>query len=420
MSSLVLVGGARPVALLEDLAVRALVQGRRRGLETHQVNQAVELAATPAVGAAADFSWAVDFEQPGRCVAWARERVAAGQRFDVVFGVREFAQVAVAEVAEATGAPGNPPAVVDRVHHKDVCREMLAGAGFMQPAFQVCGDVRAAERFLESSDGPWVVKPRDGMGSLGVSLVTGRGDLPGAVAGLPGGVPFLVEEFVVGQEFSVEGLFLGGQPHVLAVTGKELYEAARFVEAGHVLPAPIPQAWRREIEHATVAALRALEVRFGVFHVELWWTARGVVLGEVHVRGGGDWIHLMLEHAIPGLELFGLVYDDALGRPVVPPLAPTRAAAVRFLAPPPGRLVGIEGWEAVAGHPAVLRADLAVRPGAEIKPVRQSDDRVGAIVVGADTPEQARQLVSELADTVRFTVEPPTGGPAPPWPARVE
>ncbi|MFE3882264.1 hypothetical protein ACFXPQ_04970 [Streptomyces lydicus] len=62
----------------------------------------------------------------------------------------------------------------------------------------------------------------------------------------------------------------------------------------------------------------------------------GVVLGEVHVRPGGDWLHRLL-HTVPGLELFGLLYDDLLGRRVPQDLSQGRAAVVRFLAP--GRAV---------------------------------------------------------------------------------
>ncbi len=57
---------------------------------------------------------------------------------------------------------------------------------------------------------------------------------------------------------------------------------------------------------------------------------------NLFVRNGGDWIHRMIQHVVPGLELFGVVYDDALGNPVDRDrLVATRGAAVRFFLPPP-------------------------------------------------------------------------------------
>jgi biotin carboxylase len=400
--TMVLVGGAGAIPIGEDVARHALGQARSRGIVRHQANQAETLEQTPAIAELADVSWPLDFLDTAACVAWAKERLAEDCRFDVVIGIRETAQVATAEIAAAIGAPGNPPDAVRTVRNKDLGRAALAAGGFRQPAFRLCAERAEAEELLSRTAGPWVVKPRDAMGSMGVRKITAPSDLDGAIAALPGPGPFLVEEFVAGQEYSVEGIFLGGQPRVLAVTAKQLLDPPTFVEIGHVLPAPIDEALRAELERNVTGALTLLGLRFGVFHVELWDTDDGVVLGEVHVRNGGDYIHRLLEHAIPDLELFGAVYDDALGRPIRSSLVPTRGAAVRFLVAPPGRLERVDGWDAVIDHPAVLHAGLTVRPGDTVGAVDDSEGRVGHVVVGADTPEAAAALARELADSVAF------------------
>lgn len=405
---LLLIGGGGEMTLSVDVAVQALEQAHARGLRTHVTNLAGTLTATPAVTAAAGGASAVDFTRPGDTAGWAAARAAAGERPAVVFGVREMAQEAVAETALALALPGNPPAAVRRIRTKDACRAALAAAGFRQPAVRLCTDEAEARAFLAGSAGPWVVKPRDGVDSAGVRKVTVAEDLPAALAQLPDReAPFLVEEFVDGAEFSVEGVLLGGSPRVLAVTAKEKLEPPYFVEIGHVLPADIPEETRRRIEDTVTAALTALELSFGLFHVELWLTADGIVLGEVHARIGGGWIHRMLPHARPGLELYGTVYDDMLGRPTRLP-ATSRAAATRYFAPPAGRVVAVEGWEAVRSHPAVLHAELHAAPGDVIAGFRCGSDRVGAVVVGAPTPAEARELARRLVDSVRFTVEPVT------------
>ncbi|MEV6825042.1 ATP-grasp domain-containing protein [Amycolatopsis sp. NPDC051102] len=401
--NLLFVGGARPLSFSLDMAAEALAQAAARGIRVHVTNTADVLEATAdVVGKAAETS-AVDVSRPGESAAWARAR---GERFDAVYALQELLQVAVAETAEAVGAPGNPPEAVHRVRTKDACREALAAAGFPQPVVRLCADRAEAERFLREYAGPWIVKPRDAMGSTGVSLVSDAAELPAALALLPDAKPFLVEQFVDGPEFSVEGVFLGGAPKILAITAKEKVPPPFFVETGHVLPAPLPDVRQREIEEQVTNALKTLGLRVGGFHVELWLTPGGVVLGEVHARFGGDWIHRMLAHAIPGLELYGLVFDDMLGRPLPDvPLEPSRGAAVRYFTPPPGRLAAVEGWDEVLAHPAVLHAELGVAAGDEVQPLHRSGDRVGLVVVGADTAEAASALAADLVDSVKFVPE---------------
>ncbi|WP_326587648.1 ATP-grasp domain-containing protein [Streptomyces sp. NBC_01294] len=396
--SLLFWGGSAPMDLGRDVGTRLLRQAAAREVTTQVTT---EFPDVPELAALAGTLHHTQVEDPAAAVAWAR-----GRQFDVVLGVREPVQVALAEVARAVGAPGNPPAAVRTVRDKDRCRQALREAGLPQPEFRLCTDLAEARAFLDGTTGPWIVKPRDASGSLGVRKVTAPGDLAPAVAALPARTAFLVEQFVEGPEYSVEGVFLRGEPRVLAVTEKKLLPPPNFVEAGHVLPADLPTGLHREFEHAVISALKALDLRFGIFHVELWSTADGPVLGEVHVRNGGDWIHLMLEYAIPGLDLFGLVIDDALGSDTdAYELTPSRAAAVRFLAPPPGRVRRVVGWDDVRRHPAVLKADLTVRPGDLVGEVRESYDRAGYLVIGAESPRRAAELADRLAAQVRFEMD---------------
>ena len=390
-------GGGDPSAV--DVAVTALAQARARGFRTH----VLDTAAAPAVTEAADCVSFVDVERPADGVGWALAAVRRGARFDAVLGTRAGVDVTVAELARALGRPGNPPGAVATARGKAACRAALRDAGLLQPAFRVCEDPAEAEEFLRVSSGPWVVKPVSGTGGAGVTKVCEPGDLPGAVAGLA--TPFLVEEFVTGREFSAEGIFVGGVPHVLTLAAREKLPPPYCVELGHVAPAELPADTRREVEHEVVAALAALELSFGFFHVELWLNPGGVVVGEVHVRLGDGWLHTLLHHVLPGVDLFGVACADAVGQqPAGRRPVPVRAAAVRFFDPPPGRLVAVEGWQQVLEHPEVLRAELTVAPGDVIRPLRDSGDRVGAVVVGGRTSAQARSLACQLAASVRFVV----------------
>ncbi|MGQ4485061.1 ATP-grasp domain-containing protein [Streptomyces sp. SAS_281] len=407
--SLLLVGGAGPAPLGIDVAVMAIEQARARGLAVHLIGHAEDLAVTRDAVDLADTAEAVDFENPEAAVAWALDRSRRGEGFDAVFTCRELALPATARIAEALELPGNSHEVIDLIRSKADCRRRLADEGFPQPASHPCTSAAQALRLLEDSPGPWVVKPRMGSGSEGVSLVSSAAGLSRALGHLPpeSGQDFLVESYVSGAEYSVEGLFRSGEPQVLAITAKEKLPPPFFVEQAHTLPAPLPPPLRRQIEETVTDALRVLGLSHGLFHTELWVTEDGIILGEVHARLGGDYIHRLLAHAIEGLEMFGEVYDDSLGRDTpAGPRGCARAGATRYFSPPPGRLRGVHGWQEATRHPAVLAAELAVAPGERVTAADESDGRAGALAVGAADPEQARALAIRLTDGVRFDIEP--------------
>ncbi|MFI9383083.1 ATP-grasp domain-containing protein [Kutzneria sp. NPDC052558] len=367
-------------------------QARRRGVHVLGADTAANLAKADLSGLVGE-SVAVDVHSPAAVREWAATRVDIG----AVLTFREMCVESVAAAAAVLGLAGNDPDVVRTVRTKDLCREALRAQGFHQPSCAVVADLAEAEAFLARTDGPWVVKPRDGMGSVGVSLVDGVSALPAALELLPAGVPFLIETFVSGPEFSAEGLFVGGRPVVLALTAKTT--GAGFVETGHRMPASVESA-RAEVERAVTA----VGLTHGVFHVEFWLDGTEIVLGEVHARPGGDFIHAMVEHVRPGLELYGALMDDLFGEPGFAAPEVRAAAGVEFLVLPEGSVLSVRGWDEVLADPAVIAADLSVRAGDVIGPVRGSADRHGVIVVGgADGPAVERTL-RRLADSVSVEV----------------
>ncbi|HEY1621689.1 MAG TPA: ATP-grasp domain-containing protein [Streptosporangiaceae bacterium] len=394
----------------QDQIRRLSDQARRRGICLVGADTIGNLSrARPSEFGLVDKVVALDVHDAGACGAWAAGR----HGIDAVLTISELAVYPAAVIAQELGLPGNAPQAVHRVRNKDLCRDRLRAAGFRQPRIALCRSEQDAARFMaQTGPGPWVVKPRDGMASIGVSLLDGPAGLPAALERFGGPPPafgslprtgsFLVEDYVEGEEFSAEGVVRSGVPQVLSLTRKQV--GPGFVETGHRAPAGLAVGTAAEAAAAVSGALTEIGITRGIFHVEFWVTSSGVVLGELHDRPGGDYLHALVEHRRPGLELYGTVLDDLLGLPPAPVPAATGAAAASFLLIPPGRLTAVHGWDKLTGHPAVLAADLWAAPGDVIEPVTDSFGRHGVFVVGADTGDEADRLVRDLADAVTFEV----------------
>lgn len=376
---LVLGGAAR------SQGARCLEQARQRGLEPVLADRPEHLRAAPEIVALAGEVVQLDYADVEACRVWAASSPAAARGLVGVVAFREYAMLGAAVLAEALGLPGNPSGAIVCVRDKHRCREALRRLGFDQPRSARCGSAEEVQAFVrEGGPGPWVVKPAGAMGSLGVTRADDEQSAVAAWAGLTeaGHQGIVVEAWQDGAQFSAEGYFEDGEPHVLALTRKYLVPES-FVELGHALPvldAPL-------VEHApgvVGAALRGLGLRFGYFHVEFWVDGEDVVLGEVHARPGGDYLHWLVE-LTTGVQTYGAQYDEMIGRRVTRTSPTVPAAAVSYLVLPPGRVTSVGDVSGLASTPGCLRLDLDLTEGTSVQRLRDSFDRCGfAISAGAD------------------------------------
>lgn len=386
-------------------------QARRRGIALVGADTRDNLrAAKPEELSWVDEVVELDVHDPNACRTWA----AARPGIDAVLTIRELAVFPTAVIAQELGLAGNDPEAVFRIRNKDLCRERLREAGFPQPIVAVCDNMADAKRFMtENGPGPWIVKPRDGLASIGVSLIAEPDDLtaalqkftapPPAMGPLAASRSFLIETFISGEEFSAEGILIAGVPQVLALTRKMITKG--FLEIGHRVPAGFDAMTARAATNAVSQALTVAGITRGIFHVEFWVTESGIVLGELHDRPGGDFIHTLIEYTRPGFDLYGSLINDLLNRAPEPIPDSTGAAAAEFFLAPPGRVRAVQGWEELSQHPSVLTAHLQAVPGDIIGPVTDTFTRPGVFVVGIDTPAKLDDLVATLRSRIIFDID---------------
>jgi biotin carboxylase len=408
VDTFLVLGGGGPNGHTADWSRRIVAAARRCGYRLHIADRPVNLVTVPA-GDPVIAVHPVDYKDVDGCLALARSLDPGDGTFAVV-GFREFSLLSAAVAAQAVGSPWNDPVDVARTRDKYACRERLRERGFWQPECHLLADPAEAVALVRSGTGRWVVKPRDAFGSEGVTAVDAPGGDVLATAvdwAFSYSTHAIVEEFVAGPEFSAEGIFLGGVPHLLGLTEKTTTTPPYFVEVGHVQPPALPVD-ESEVASTVCSAVLAAGLRHSLFHVEFWLSPRGIVLGEVHGRGGGDWIHALIDFRYGGFDQFEAVLNDTAGRPVsLPEPDPHRAAAVAALgAPATGRVRSVGGVDAALQDPDVIAVDIRIGPGDEVTSgLVDSFSRVGMAVGGGKTPEQARENVRRLAANVVVEVQ---------------
>jgi biotin carboxylase len=361
-----------------------------------------------------------DFTNPQELLDAAR-KVHDRRRIDAVLGMTELSLYPASIVADALGARGSAPDTVHLAQNKAAMRDRLAGQGVSVTAHRICETVDDAREFAAAHPAGTILKPVNGNGGTGVMLAREPSEIEAAWAwtcgaqggwawhdsGNPPGPVVLAEEFLSGQEYSVETITVDGRHHILAVTGKHTTEEPHFVETGHDVQAEVSPAGRSLISRAAIDALDAIDYRWGASHTEVMLApgeTRATVV-EINARHGGDQIWELVE-LVTGTDMIGgSVASLAHGE--LPAARAVRAggAAIRYLTARPGRVAGIDGVDDALALDGVLRIGELCKVGDLLQPLGNSWNRSGYLIaVGADaqtaraTAEEAIQRISVRVD----------------------
>jgi biotin carboxylase len=182
---------------------------------------------------------------------------------------------------------------------------------------------------------PVIVKPTDRSGSLGVTKVECREDLTDAInnaISLSFERRAVIEEFIEGEEVSVECISWQGNHYILAITDKVTTGEPNFVELEHHQPSRLKKEVLKSVRMQTNRALDALQIKFGASHSEFKITKDGeVYIIEVGARMGGDFIGSHLVALSTGYEFLKGVIEVALNQFTKPIVTNKMYAGVYFL-----------------------------------------------------------------------------------------
>ncbi|MCX5097802.1 ATP-grasp domain-containing protein [Streptomyces sp. NBC_00365] len=356
-----------------------------------------------------------DFTRPGQTVA---DITGYGRRIGVkaLLTVNEYLTEVAARSCAALGLPGNDPERAVAARNKALMETAFEVGHVTMPRTKVVADLPELRGLHEAGavGFPCVVKPADGAGSAGVTVVTGPEELEPAwhaartarvMYGMPRDERVLVQEHVQGREFSVESITQHSVTTHLCITRKHTTSGIHRVELGHALPARLPAAAERAILEQAGRAIAAVGVRNGATHTELVLSPDGrCTVLEIGARLGAGHIGVLIQHAL-GIDPWRTVWDIALGRRVTITPAPGGYATIRFLTTHhAGRLI------AVTGLPAVTTTIPAVRVRAaedsDVGPATSNRGRLGHVIVTGHDPRTVDQRADQILRQITITVAP--------------
>jgi biotin carboxylase len=332
----------------------------------------------------------------------------AEQPFSGVITSCDYYLPSTARVARELGLPGVSPEAMMLAVRKDMVREACRRAGVLGPAFRVAARASEVLSFARDVGYPVVVKPVDLCASEKVALA--RGDVEAVRAfdeaigdtlnsrGQPRQRIVLVESYIEGDELCVETISEAGRTTVLGISGKTLSAPPGFLEIGSHVPAALDETQARAVAEYVRSVLAAIGYGHGLAHVEVRLARSGPTLIEVNPRMGGDYVSELYEHT-SGVDISALEVGLAIGAPSEHPSALPDvhgSAALACLLPPrAGRILRVDGAEALARDPRYRRVTIKPVCGLEVPEPRDNSSFIGFVIAVDRDGQRAREIALE-------------------------
>ena len=362
---------------------------------------------------------------------------AADRPIDGVLVVGDRPTVIGAMLMEALGLPGHPAAAAAIARNKQLTRERLRDRGLPVPWF-IAARLAAEMRPLAAPRSfPCVVKPLALSGSRGVIRADDPASFAAALARLHAMLRSpdvraerneahewaLVEAFIPGREYAVEGVMHHGELQVLALFDKpDPLDGPFFEETIYVTPSAAAEAEQIAILDGVRRAARAIGLCHGPVHAECRVNDSGVYVLEVAARPIGGLCARALRFAYTAtrdrglgprpadpaarIPLEELLLRHALGEsPAGWHREPDASGVMMVPIPHRGVFRRVEGLESARTVPGIDDVRITAKPDQLLVPLPEGASYLGFIFARGETPGVVTAALRAAHGCLQFEVD---------------
>jgi hypothetical protein len=344
---------------------------------------------------------------------------------DGIIAVGDRPTVLAAHLAAAFGLPGNSPAAAKASRNKMSARAAFRAAGLATPEFREVSIEDAPAALAATTIYPAVIKPLALSGSRGVMRADDERQFVAAFERLRALLQSpdvrcerddvhdraLVERFIPGREYAIEGVLTRGRFQPFAIFDKpDPLDGPLFEETIYVTPSRQTPLVQQRIIGAVAAAARALGLWHGPLHAECRVNDEGVYVLEVAARPIGGLCSKALRFTPPAGEepvsLEDVLLRHALGADVAEYRREAGASGVMMI-PIPRRGVyrGVDGVADARAVAGIVDVRITAKPDSVLVPLPEGRSYLGFLFARGPDAAQVECALRQAHSCLRFVLD---------------
>ncbi|MDR1896243.1 MAG: ATP-grasp domain-containing protein [Prevotellaceae bacterium] len=319
----------------------------------------------------------------------------------------------VASIAKELGLSGIDIQSAKDCNNKIAMRQRLAKFNVPGPKFEFADNYEQAQQKAKVLGYPLVVKSIDNSGSRGVRILDNESSLEQACIDAQKynfyDKRILLEEYLEGEEYSVDTIVYDGIVYPCGISDREFDYSKEFaVQTGSVTPSRLPEEIQNEMYNLMSQAAKAMGIDKGAFKGDLILCKGKPKVIEITARLSGGFDSQYRKPYSFGINLIKATIDIAIGnkldfRDIIPRWIKYSKTTSPF--PNAGKIIGISGIDELKKIKGVRDIFLLVKEGDVVEDYKHCVNRVGYIILSADSYEELKQVEKQALETLKITIQ---------------
>jgi biotin carboxylase len=358
----------------------------------------------------ADIIYHEDVRNKERVLEIARREKIAG----IVSDQNDIPVETMGYVSDILGLTGNSHTTSKVYCRKDLMREKCREIGLPSLSYGIAADLTGSLKIAGEMGYPIMCKPTNNQSSKGVFIVGDEDELKrvfGRVLDNSFSGEIILEQFVEGREYIVDGLAIEGHYKSLLILENENFILKNIcIPRERTSPTGLPDDRVCELLSIDLKINTSFGLANGLSHNEYLLNRKDdkFYLIDAAARGGGAFISSHLLPYACGFDSIEMQIRLAMGEPLNVHDYPFASKAVSYICfyLEAGKILHIDGMDKIRDMKCVLGIHEAnLKPGLNAISLLDKSERLGPIMIGCDTLQELEKAKQVIKNTLVISTD---------------